>query len=253
MSNDRAAEAREGLFDNVAGKAKEVAGAVSGRDDLVEEGQLQQAEARNRKDAVADEAVAAAKQQEAAQEIRETSREAAEQKTAAHAEAAQEESVVARQREAEHANAARDAERQEAAGREAAEQRADALAASRQREAQAIAADASSTEQQAATEQLRLEQEAVDAEQQAARLRAQTEKGGPPPRSAPSSPFPTSWPGSRSSSSTTDCPTGCRRRRAHVSRSTAPSDRSTSSPGPCYTTATSAGAAPTASSPPRSP
>ena len=68
MSNDKAAEAREGLLDNVKGKAKEVAGAVSGRDDLVEEGQLQQAEARNRKAALADEAVADAKREEAAQE-----------------------------------------------------------------------------------------------------------------------------------------------------------------------------------------
>jgi len=43
MSNDKAAEARQGLFDGVKGKAKEMAGAVSGKDDLVEEGQLQQA------------------------------------------------------------------------------------------------------------------------------------------------------------------------------------------------------------------
>ena len=78
MTRDKAAEAREGLFDSVAGKAKEVVGAVSGKEDLVEEGQLQQAEARNRKAAVADEAVADAKREEAAQEMRETSREAAE-------------------------------------------------------------------------------------------------------------------------------------------------------------------------------
>ena len=48
MSNDRSAEAREGLLDSVAGKAKEVAGAVTGKDDLVQEGQLQQAGARRR-------------------------------------------------------------------------------------------------------------------------------------------------------------------------------------------------------------
>ena len=36
MSNDKASEAREGLLDNLAGRAKEVAGAVSGKDDLVE-------------------------------------------------------------------------------------------------------------------------------------------------------------------------------------------------------------------------
>ena len=70
MSNDKAAQAREGLVDSIAGKAKEVAGAVSGRGDLVEEGQLQQAEARNRKSALADEAIADAKRQEATQEMR---------------------------------------------------------------------------------------------------------------------------------------------------------------------------------------
>jgi uncharacterized protein YjbJ (UPF0337 family) len=66
MSNDKAAEAREGFFDSVAGKAKELAGAVSGKDDLVEEGQLQQAEAAKRKAAVADDAIASGKQHEAA-------------------------------------------------------------------------------------------------------------------------------------------------------------------------------------------
>src|SRR3954451_20085765 len=103
MSNDKATEAREGLFDSVTGKAKEVAGAVSGNDDLVEEGQLQQAEARNRKEAVADDAVADAKQQEAAREIREAGREAAQEKAAAGAQAAQEESAVERRRAVEHA------------------------------------------------------------------------------------------------------------------------------------------------------
>src|SRR5512141_599865 len=85
MTNDKAGEAREGLLDSVAGKAKEVAGAVSGKDDLVEEGQLQQAEARKRRAAVADDAIADAKREEAAQEMRESSREAAEQKGAAGA------------------------------------------------------------------------------------------------------------------------------------------------------------------------
>ena len=75
--NDKAAEAREGMFDSIAGKAKEVAGAVSGKDDLVEEGQLQQAEAQKRKEAIADEAVADAKREETVEELRETNREAA--------------------------------------------------------------------------------------------------------------------------------------------------------------------------------
>ena len=40
------------------------AGAMTGKDDLVEEGQLQQAEARTRKAALADEAVADAKRED---------------------------------------------------------------------------------------------------------------------------------------------------------------------------------------------
>ncbi|HSO65700.1 MAG TPA: hypothetical protein VLQ78_11415, partial [Ornithinibacter sp.] len=77
MSTDKAAQAREGFLDSIKGKAKEMAGAVSGKDDLVQEGQLQQAAASNRKAALADEAVADAKAEEATQEMREASREAA--------------------------------------------------------------------------------------------------------------------------------------------------------------------------------
>jgi uncharacterized protein YjbJ (UPF0337 family) len=176
MSNDKASEAREGLFDSVTGKAKEVAGAVSGKDDLVEEGQLQQTEAANRKAAVAEDAVADAKREEAAQELREANREAAEDKGAARVQAQREESVVEQQREGEHAVAAKDADRQEVAGRAAAERQADQLAESRLREADGIATDATSTEQHATEEQLRLQREAAAADQEAARLRAETEK-----------------------------------------------------------------------------
>jgi len=61
-------------------------------------------------------------------------------------------------------------------GEATAEQRADELAESRLREAEDIADDATSTEQQAAAEKRRLEREAAAADQQAAQLRAQTEK-----------------------------------------------------------------------------
>ena len=176
MSIDKAAEAREGLFDSVTGKAKEMAGAVSGNDQLVEEGQLQQAEADKRKGAVADEAVADAKRQEAAQEVREHTRETAELKQQARVEAAREESEVEAQRKADQAAAEREAQLQEAAGREAAEERADDLAESRIQEATAVAADAADTEKRAAAEQQRLQREAAAAEQQAAQLRADTEK-----------------------------------------------------------------------------
>src|SRR6188474_3964758 len=127
-SNDKAAEARVGLLGSIAGKAKEVAGAMTGKDDLVEEGQLQQAEARTRKAALADEAVADAKLSQAARELHETSRETAEQTKAAGAQAEREKSVVEQQRASEHVAADQDAERQEATDRAAAQETADKLA-----------------------------------------------------------------------------------------------------------------------------
>lgn len=176
MSNDKAAEAREGFFDSVAGKAKEFVGAVSGKDDLVEEGQLQQAEATRRKEALADEAVADAKREQAFEEVRETTLEANAQSSAAKAEAAREESVIDRQRQQEQAVADREAEREAAAGRENAEEQADELAAQRLREADALAADADRTEQNAAAQKTDLERQAAADELKAAQLRAQTEK-----------------------------------------------------------------------------
>lgn len=176
MTDDKAAQAREGLLDNIAGKAKEVTGAVTGKDDLVAEGQLQQEEARNRRAAAADEAIADATAKEAVEGLREADREVAAQKEAVRTRAQQDESAVEQQRERERQAAARNAERQEAMGREAAEQRADDLAATRVREAVSLAADATATEKDAAAEKQRLEREAAAAEQQAARLRAQTEK-----------------------------------------------------------------------------
>jgi uncharacterized protein YjbJ (UPF0337 family) len=176
MTNDKAEQAREGLMDSVAGKVKEVAGAVSGRDDLVEEGQLQQAEARNRKEAVADEAIADATRDEARQDMREASQDAAQDKGQAYADAARAKIDVERERESEHANAAREAHLQEAAGLTAAEARADEVAASGMRDAEAIAEDADLTEQNAVAEKRRLESEADAAEQKAAELRAQTKE-----------------------------------------------------------------------------
>jgi uncharacterized protein YjbJ (UPF0337 family) len=176
MSNDKAAQARQGLLDSVKGKAKEVAGAVSGNDDLVEEGQLEQAAARDRKSALADEAIADAKRDEATQDMREASRQAAEEKGKARAEAEREKSSVQRQREAEHAVADSEARTQETADRQAAEQQADELAESRLREAAAIMADADTTEQAATAEKRRLERQAAADDRQAAQLRAQTQK-----------------------------------------------------------------------------
>jgi uncharacterized protein YjbJ (UPF0337 family) len=62
-------KAREGLLDSIKGKAKEVAGAVTGNDSLTAEGRFQQAEAQERRDAETAEALARAQTEEAAEEL----------------------------------------------------------------------------------------------------------------------------------------------------------------------------------------
>ena len=51
--HDKADQARKGLIDSVKGKAKEIAGAVTGNDSLTAEGQLEQTQAQQRKEATA--------------------------------------------------------------------------------------------------------------------------------------------------------------------------------------------------------
>jgi uncharacterized protein YjbJ (UPF0337 family) len=176
MANDRAAEAREGLKDNMVGKAKELAGAVTGRDDLVEEGQLQQEEAKHRKQAVADEAIADAKREEATDELVDVNREANEQERDARARADREKAAAEQKLAGEQAAADDAAKRQEAAAEPIAEAQGDAVAETRLREAERLEDDADRTEHDAAAESTRLEREAAADQQRAAELRAQTEK-----------------------------------------------------------------------------
>jgi uncharacterized protein YjbJ (UPF0337 family) len=74
---DKADQARKGLIDSVKGKAKEIAGAVTGNDSLTAEGQLEQVQAKERKEANAVEAVADAEAAQARQEAAEATAEAA--------------------------------------------------------------------------------------------------------------------------------------------------------------------------------
>jgi uncharacterized protein YjbJ (UPF0337 family) len=69
-----AEQARQGLLGKLSGKAKEVAGAVTGNDSLTAEGRLQQAEVTARQEAATDEAVADAQRTETAKEIAEQAR-----------------------------------------------------------------------------------------------------------------------------------------------------------------------------------
>lgn len=176
MTTNSAADAREGLLDTVKGKTKEVAGALIGNDALVEEGQIQQAEADRRTQAVADEAIAGAERREAGQELREANAEVHRDEVAAAAEADRKKRAAEQQRAAQHALAEGDADRQEAAGLEQAEELGDRVAEARFKEAEDLSADAAATEQRAAAEAVRLQHEADVADKQADQLRIQTEK-----------------------------------------------------------------------------
>ena len=56
--HEKAEQARKGLVDSIKGKAKEIVGALTGNDSLTAEGQLEQTQAQQRKEANSVEAVA---------------------------------------------------------------------------------------------------------------------------------------------------------------------------------------------------
>ena len=85
--HDKADQARKGLVDSVKGKAKEVVGAITGNDSLTAEGQLEQTQARDRKDANSVEAVADAEAEQARTEAAEAREEGARERAAVNAEA----------------------------------------------------------------------------------------------------------------------------------------------------------------------
>jgi uncharacterized protein YjbJ (UPF0337 family) len=86
--HSKADQARKGLIDSVKGKAKEVAGAVTGNDSLTAEGQLEQAQAEERKEANAVEAVADAEAKQAQAEATEAKVEGAQERIAVNTETA---------------------------------------------------------------------------------------------------------------------------------------------------------------------
>ena len=56
--HEKAEQARKDVIDSIKGKAKEIVGAVTGNDSLTAEGQLEQTQAQQRKEANSVEAVA---------------------------------------------------------------------------------------------------------------------------------------------------------------------------------------------------
>jgi uncharacterized protein YjbJ (UPF0337 family) len=97
MTDSTADQARHGLAATIAGKAKEVVGAVTGNDSLAAEGQLQQAEAEAAREASTKQAVAEAETKEAAERLAAEQRVAqAEKQAAASVAGAREEAAVER-------------------------------------------------------------------------------------------------------------------------------------------------------------
>src|SRR6476661_7475995 len=99
--HDKADEARRGLVDAIKGKAKEVVGAVTKNDALTAEGQVEQAEAKQRKEANRLESVADAEVTQAESEVTEARREGAEERVEVSREARDREDAIRREQEAQ--------------------------------------------------------------------------------------------------------------------------------------------------------
>ncbi|OBI84017.1 CsbD family protein [Mycobacterium sp. E740] len=173
--HDKAGQARESLVDSVKGKAKELFGAVTGNDSLTAEGQLQQAEAKQRKEAATIQSVADAEARDARADVAEARREGAQERAAVNAEAAAEKSAVESQQAAEKRAV------EQAAQRELDEQRtqADLDAERREREAEAEQRagirDADSQLAGALEEHREAVQESASAHAEADRIRRQAD------------------------------------------------------------------------------
>src|SRR5690349_11349034 len=100
--HDKADQARKGLIDSVRGKAKEIAGAMTGNDSLTAEGQLEQTQAQQRKEANSVEAVADAEAAQAHAAATNARREGAEERIAVSAKTAAVENSVRNEQAAHH-------------------------------------------------------------------------------------------------------------------------------------------------------
>lgn len=169
-------EARKGLLGSLAGKAKEVAGAVLGNDSLAAEGQLQQAEAQTRKDASAREAVAEAEAAEAAQKLAAERAAADSQRIAAEAAAAQRVDDTVRQAEVQEQIVEAEVQRDETMAKRAAELEAEQELQRTTAQAQAQLAQADQIEANARREREQEAARAEVAEQAAARARAEADR-----------------------------------------------------------------------------
>jgi uncharacterized protein YjbJ (UPF0337 family) len=114
--HSKADEARKGLIDSVKGRAKEIAGALTHNESLTAEGQLEQTQAKERKEANSVEAVADAEAEQAHAEGTEARMEGAQQRIIVNAQTAAAETSIrteqAAQKRAAEQTGHRDADRE---------------------------------------------------------------------------------------------------------------------------------------------
>jgi uncharacterized protein YjbJ (UPF0337 family) len=171
--HNKADEARKGLIDSVKGKAKEIVGAVTGNDSMTAEGQLEQTQANERKEANSVEAVADAEAAEAHTELNEARVEGAQERAAVNANAAVVESNIADQQDAQKRVAEQNAQRDAVQKKTQAE--LDALAEVQHAKAQERDEIDSAADEvvEAVDDHLTAVQGAASAEAEADRIRAQ--------------------------------------------------------------------------------
>jgi uncharacterized protein YjbJ (UPF0337 family) len=174
--HSKADEARKGLIDSVKGRAKEIAGAVTGNDSLTAEGQLEQTQATERKEANSVEAVADAEAAQAHAEATEARVEGAQQRIAVNAQTAAVQSSV-RNQQAAQKHAAEQVGQQDVA-REKTRAELDAQAKVQQAKAQERDEIDSTAEEivDAVDDHLTAGQGASSAEAEADRIRQQADK-----------------------------------------------------------------------------
>jgi uncharacterized protein YjbJ (UPF0337 family) len=174
--HSKAGEARKGLIDSVKGKAKEIVGAVTGNDSLTAEGQLEQTQAKERKQANSDEAVADAEAAQAHAQAAEARVEGAQGRIAVNAQVAGVQSSV-RDQQAAQKRAAEQVGQQDA-DREKTRAELDAQAKVQQATARERDEIDSAAEEvvDAVDDHLSAVQGASSTEAEAARIRRQADK-----------------------------------------------------------------------------
>jgi uncharacterized protein YjbJ (UPF0337 family) len=172
----KAGEARKGLIDSVKGRAKEIVGALTGKDSLTAEGQLEQTQAKERKEANSVEAVADAEAEQAHAEATEARVQGSQERVAVNAQTAAVERSV-RDQQAAQKRAAEQTERQNVA-REKARADIDAQAKVQRSENQKRSEIDSATEEvvDAVDDHVAAVRDASSAKAEADRIRQQADK-----------------------------------------------------------------------------